>query len=301
MGEQTAIEWTDHTFNPWWGCTKVSPGCANCYAESFDKRLGGNHWGPAAPRRTFGDKHWNEPLKWNAEAERAGRRARVFCASMADVFDADAPEGALARLWALIRQTPSLDWQLLTKRPERIQQSLPLDWGSRGYANVWLGTSVEDQKRADERVPVLAQVPARVRFLSCEPLLGAVDLTRIPVPTGKEWPGWADLLREHVQWVIAGGESGPHARPMRTSWVRSLRDQCAREGVAFLFKQWGEWLPISQDDRDFMEIPERCASDFDANDPAQGDDFDTWHRVGKKRAGRLLDGRTHDEFPRVAA
>ena len=135
MAEKTGISWTHHTFNPWWGCTKVSPGCKNCYAETFASRYGFDVWGPGKARRTFSLAHWEEPLKWNRDAELAGERRRVFCASMADVFEAEAPAGELARLWALIRLTPWLDWLLLTKRAERIAESLPDDWGE-GYPNV---------------------------------------------------------------------------------------------------------------------------------------------------------------------
>lgn len=233
MGETTKISWTDHTFNPWIGCTKVSAGCANCYAEALDGRWGHDSWGPGKPRRRTSASNWNEPIKWNAKAKAAGRRARVFCASLADVFDAEAPEGALEDLWTLIRLTPSLDWLLLTKRPERIRASLPKDWGA-GYPNVWLGTSVENQAAADERIPVLLGVPARVRFLSCEPLLGPVSIqeahTRVEGGLG-------------IHWAIVGGESGPGFRPMSPVWARNLRDECGRLGVAFFYKQDGGLRP----------------------------------------------------------
>lgn len=301
MGEATKIEWATHTFNPWWGCTKVSPGCKNCYAESFDKRVGGHHWGQGAPRRTFGDKHWAQPLKWDAEAKASGKPTRVFCASMADVFDAEAPTGALERLWGLIQATPNLTWMLLTKRPERIRGSLPPDWGA-GYANVWLGTSVENQEAASQRIPYLLAAPARVRFLSCEPLLGPVKLTdvthdgigrnalRVRADCDNGLGGLGP--EQHVDWVIVGGESGHHARPMETDWVRSLRDQCVHADVAFFFKQWGEFLPVSQD-HDPMD---REGPGLTNIDPATGKG-DAWHRVGKKEAGRLLDGRLWNEFP----
>lgn len=235
MGENTAISWTDHTFNPWWGCTKVSPGCTSCYAETFSNRLALGIWGANAPRRFFGDKHWNEPRKWNAKAAKAGARARVFCASMADVFedrrDLDAPR---ARLWDLIEQTPALDWLLLTKRPERM---IDLSrWGSSPWPrNVWAGTTVEDQRRADERIPWLLRVPAAVRFLSCEPLMEGVDIG--------EWldPSAGPLMSDEspIDWVICGGESGGRARPFDLAWARSLRDQCAAAGVPYFFKQAG--------------------------------------------------------------
>jgi protein gp37 len=265
MGAETTIAWTDHTFNPWWGCTKVSPGCDHCYAETFDRRVGGKHWGKDAPRRVFGEKHWNEPKNWNELAAKEGVRKRVFCASMADVFDADAPEGQLERLWALIRETPHLDWLLLTKRPSRIRRALPADWGT-GYANVWLGTTVEDQQRADERIPVLLDVPARVRFLSIEPQIGPVDLDLNRCDThdrdfighghpdlgdyctecaADRWSGelsighWLGDPDDGIHWVIVGGESGPGARPFDVGWARSVVKQCKRYGTAVFVKQLG--------------------------------------------------------------
>jgi protein gp37 len=165
------------------------------------------------------DNHWQEPLRWNAEAERAGVRARVFCASMADVFDEEAPEGQRERLWPLIRQTPMLDWQILTKRPQLIEQNLPEDWGN-GYDNVWLGTSVEDQ-RVVHRIDSLRNASAKLRFLSLEPLIG-------PLP---------DLNLEGIGWAIVGAESGRKVRKMEFDWVRDIRDQCIAADVAFFFKQ----------------------------------------------------------------
>ena len=165
MGYSTGIEWTDHTFNPWWGCSKVSAGCDFCYAETWADRFAYEVWGEGKARRLMGDGYWLEPLKWNAEAQRANRRARVFCASMADVFEVEAPEGQLERLWDLIRRTPWLDWQLLTKRPHRIARSLPKDWGAQGYPNVWLGTSVEDS-RVVKRIQMLTAIPDAVSLKS---------------------------------------------------------------------------------------------------------------------------------------
>lgn len=267
MGANTAIEWTDHTMNPWWGCTRVSPGCQNCYAETFAHRFG-VEWGKGETRRPATEKVWAAPVTWNKAAQKAGKRARVFCASMADVFDDEAPTGARERLFALIRATPWLDWQLLTKRPENIAGFLPPDWGH-GYRNVWLGTTVENQAMADKRIPILLNVPAFVRFLSCEPLIGPVSF---------RWAGWikypsnADGSSNHLDglrgigWVIAGGESGIKSRPMAPDWARTLRDECQEAGVPYLFKQWGEH-------------------------DSDGD------KVGKKIAGRMLDGRTWDGFP----
>lgn len=222
MGADSKIQWTDHTFNPWWGCTKVSPGCDHCYAETFDKRVGGAHWGKGAPRREFGQKHWNEPLKWNSEAEKQGKRFRVFCASMADWTDAEAPTGAVARLWDLWRATPHLDWLMLTKRPARIARCLPPDWGG-GYLNVWLGATVEDRAHGLPRVKTLRDTPARVRFLSVEPqveALGIVDLT-------------------DINWVIVGGESGPGARPFDPAWAFDMVGQCRESGATPFVKQMG--------------------------------------------------------------
>lgn len=221
MGYQTTIEWTDHTFNPWWGCTKVSDGCKFCYASTMSKRYGHDVWGVNRPRRLLSDNHWRTPIKWNTDAKEAGRRDRVFCASMADVFEEQAPEGQLSRLWELIRLTPYLDWQLLTKRPHRIEESLPRDWGQ-GYQNVWLGTSVEDH-RVLHRIDQLVRVPASVHFLSLEPLIG-------PLP---------NLPLKNIEWVIVGGESGAGARPIMEEWVIDIKSQCEVNNIPFFFKQWG--------------------------------------------------------------
>jgi protein gp37 len=204
--------------------------------------MGLDVWGPGKPRKVTSDANWRKPLAWNRAAEKAGQRRRVFSASLADVFDAEAPHGALERLWGVIRVTPWLDWQILTKRPERILASLPVDWG-RGWRNVWLGTSVEDQASANERIPELWRVPACIRFLSCEPLLGPVDITRIPARDFDEAPAWHAAMQSRIHWVIVGGESGPEHRPMNPEWARSLRDQCHRLGVAFFFKQHGGLRP----------------------------------------------------------
>ena len=269
MAETTGIAWTDHTFNPWWGCTRVSAGCRNCYAETFAKRTGHAVWGTSAERRTFGEKHWNEPLRWNRKASAEGVQRRVFCASMADVFE-DHPDvaGERRRLWDLIGETTWLDWQLLTKRPENVAGMVPAEWLSDfpGWPeNVWIGTTVEDQAAADARVPILAALPAPVRFLSCEPLIGPVDLSAW---LGIEWMdalrlpgqpmsfrgegGWgAEMLASlagyapTVDWIIAGGESGPGHRPLDVDHARDLRDQADAAGVPFFFKQHGGARPTS--------------------------------------------------------
>lgn len=221
MGQNTSIEWTTHTFNPWWGCIKVSDGCKFCYAEALSKRYGHSVWGPKNERRLLSDTHWKQPIKWNKEADHHKTRYRVFCASMADVFEEAAPADQLERLWKLVALTPSLDWQILTKRPERIAANLPSDWGN-GYKNVWLGTSVEDERVVD-RIAHLSRIPAVVRFLSLEPLIG--PLSNIPL--------------SGIDWAIVGGESGSNARPINPQWVLDIREQCKTAKVAFFFKQWG--------------------------------------------------------------
>lgn len=231
MGEVSAIAWTDATFNPWWGCARVSPGCENCYAEELaTTRRKLNVWGVDAERKPMSEAYWREPLKWNRKAEAEGVRRRVFCASMADVFERppvrntqanDVQTSARGRLWLLIATTPWLDWLLLTKRPENVASLVPwVNWP----ANVWLGVTAEDQRRADERVPILLSIPARVRFVSHEPAIEAVDFSR--------WmPG--------IDWVITGGESGPGARGYNPTWAKDVIAQCRRGGAAPFVKQLG--------------------------------------------------------------
>lgn len=303
--ENSKIEWTDHTFNPWWGCIKVSPGCEHCYAETFSKRTGHNIWGPAktTQRRLFGDKHWAEPLKWNKAAEAAGKRQRVFCASMADVFE-DHPQavGERQKLFGLIERTPALDWLLLTKRPENIMGMLPDPWLYRCSSteervdripdNVWIGTSVEDQANADKRIPELLKIPARIRFLSCEPLLGPINLR---LPAAHYYSG------ERIAWIIAGGESGHHARPMHPDWARSIRDQCIAAGVPFHFKQFGEYAPSVP--QWFGNVEYVCSECGRHSHIQRGHCEHDWRqqatmiKIGKHAAGRLLDGAEWSEFP----
>jgi len=282
MAKNSSIEWTDHTFNPWWGCAKVSPGCNNCYAETWARRVGLQLWGTQKDRRFFTDKHWNEPLKWNIEAQIEGRRKRVFCASMADVFEARTDLNVWReRLWLLIKQTPWLDWLLLTKRPQNIELMSP--WKKDWPENIWLGTTVEDQIRAKERLKHLLKHQVKARFLSCEPLVGSVDLNPWIKKRQK------DLLP--IDWVIAGGESGPGARPMLPSWARNLRDQCQKAGVPFHFKQWGHWAPT--------ERKNESATVRKFWDEVSGEEI-LMEAKGKKEAGRRLDGITWDELPKAA-
>lgn len=280
MAKDSKIEWTHHTFNPWWGCTKVSPGCKNCYAEAWAKRVGQLVWGAGAPRRELSESYWRQPIAWNAEAQQLGERRRVFCASMADVFEdrRDLDSNRL-KLWSLIESTPRLDWLLLTKRPHNVARLAP--YGDRWPDNVWLGSTAENQKWLDKRMPELASLRARVLFLSCEPLLGALDFRR--------WIELADHGKlRMVDWVIAGGESGPRARPMHPEWATSIRDQCLRAGIKFHFKQWGNWHPTSPDRVNGYATRTIFLSSGSTIQIAN---------VGKKAAGRRLDGRTWDQFP----
>lgn len=283
MGKETTIEWTHHTFNPWWGCVKVSAACDHCYAETWAKRLGVNVWGPKSERRFFSDTHWKEPLKWNAEAEAQGVRHRVFCASMSDVFEnrKDLIPHRL-RLFELIAKTPHLDWLLLTKRIHLVKKLLP-----EGYvfpSNVWLGVTVENQASARKRIKYLLEFTSpAVRFLSCEPLLGPLDIR--------------EFLRRgtvgtQVDWVIAGGESGHGSRPMEPQWPESLRKQCTAARVPFHFKQWGHWAPVelagdAVTRRTVIHIVSHEGSEI------------TLAAVGKSKAGRSLGGKHWDQFPKV--
>lgn len=260
MGENSGIEWTDHTFNAWVGCAKVSPGCANCYAEAFDRRVGGVpvrqrregqkalRWGVTAPRTRTTEDYWRQPLAWNEAALAKGERARVFSASLADLFEENARfdlDRWRLELFELIRCTPALDWQLLTKRPQHTLPMLKAALGARSRAsvapetvewleawldgvppaNVWLGTTVEDEERAAERIPYLVAVPAAVRFLSMEPLLERVDLRRHELAS--------------VHWVIVGGESGKKARVFDPSWATDVVAGARAAGVAPFVKQMG--------------------------------------------------------------
>ena len=234
MAEISKIEWTDATFNGWIGCTKISPGCDNCYAEALSQRYGWAKWGDHARKRTS-TTNWQSPVKWNAEAkafeEKHGRRRRVFSASLSDWLDNQVPKEWRADLFRMIRATPNLDWQLLTKRPQNIAKMLPADWGG-GYPNVWLGTTTEDEKHFRMRWPILSRIPAAVRFISYEPAVGPLGTITGPTP----------------DWIIAGGESGPGARTLDPRWARDVRDQSVALGIAFFFKQWGTYRsnPVSQ-------------------------------------------------------
>lgn len=338
MGTETKIEWCDHTFNPWIGCTKISPGCDHCYAErQMDKRLGKAKWGAGQPRWRTGESNWRLPVLWNwwhsrqMDAWDAGLalaqgdeqdlllrgfvkpvRPRVFCASLSDVFDSEVDPAWRVDLFELIAKTPNLDWLLLTKRIGNARAMLNEtvetmahginDWDFLPWPNVWIGATIVNQAEADRDVPKLLAIPAAVRFLSIEPMLGPVDLTKLPtvdpefpddgefyrdVLGQRDWhPDWEcgeSWLGPAIDWVIAGGESGHNARPVHPDWFRSLRDQCAEAEVPFLFKQWGEWASVSE-----------------VSGPGPNFTFpdgQTLRRVGKQLAGRRIDGAMHHAFP----
>lgn len=317
MTKNSKIEWTNHTFNPIMGCTKVSPACKFCYAERDTvHKKDSVIWGDNGTRVLTSDSYWRQPIAWNSEAEANGIRYRVFCASLSDVFEdwdgriintdgkvtlcsygdggkhwvyegqSKYPGGydwcdlnmqdVRRRLFKLIDSTPHLDWLLLTKRPENISKM----WDSSKYrSNVWLGTSVENQKYADIRIPQLLENKklASILFLSCEPLLGPVDLK----------PFLNNKFDKNVNWVICGGESGPEARPMHPQWARTIRDDCKSANVAFHFKQWGEFGPEE------TALPKQ----IDNTTYHVCENGERLYRVGRKQAGRILDGNVHDDIP----
>ncbi len=385
MSANTKIEWADHTFNPWIGCTKVSPACDNCYAEAdFDKRRHVVQWGAGQPRKLTSDSNWAQPLRWNANAQHfaectgCGRRGdrrtweadirrtnpqahtccpdrklvparpRVFCASLADVFDNEVPQQWRQHLMSLIARTPNLDWLLLTKRIGNAARMLSdasmhdamlltADDHYRPPENLWIGATICNQAEADRDIPKLLSVPAARRFLSMEPLLGPVNLRHLnedreineldclrPYTWEEEveqWrgteDGWEESFEDHhglrpaglsgpmhasIDWVIVGGESGPNARPMHPDWARSLRDQCQAAGVPFLFKQWGEWAPVGLTslfgaEADKETIVTKDGESWGDYPPAKAY---TMRKLGKKGAGRLLDGRDWNQVPASA-
>jgi protein gp37 len=362
MGDKTTIEWTDANWNPIRGCSRVSEGCRNCYAEGVARRFSG----PGLPyeglvnlttgawngKIRFVEDHLLDPLRWK-------KPRRIFVNSMSDLFHENVTDEMRDRIFAVMALCPQHTFQVLTKRPERmlkwftqhfnvkspgaremifeISHKHPdfvegREWVAKAanafdvwpLPNVWLGVSVENQKAADERIPLLLQTPAAVRFLSCEPLLGKLSLDRVgPGP----WPLFGPLSgycskhfpRHHchcdrqqasIDWVIAGGESGPNARPMHPDWVRSLRDQCADAGVPFFFKQWGEYVTYidrEKDDPDWaLDYSKRYADEgrtqwlnLAGGRGFHGERFHVMRRIGKSLAGNLLDGQKHHAFPEV--
>lgn len=359
MGDRTKIEWSDATWNPVTGCDKVSPGCDHCYAETIATRFSGTDAYPDGFKVTLRPDRLDQPLRWR-------RPRRVFVNSMSDLFHTDIPDEYIARVWAVMALAGEHTFQVLTKRHGRMRslvQSERFAWltwhtilamtheravpvpeatsllfghgqspvSMAPLPNVWLGVSVEDQKRADLRIPALLETPAAVRFLSCEPLLGPVDLAhtfRSHNPGDEHpWDSAGKLaVRDVLHWVIVGGESGPAARPMHPDWARSLRDQCTTAGIPYFFKQWGEWAPTQ------VEMDEQFAGGLAFNHPCGGrqavavrrpgrtgtmrtavtaelqpgertrtlirlDDHTVSVKVGKRAAGRSLDGTTWDQTP----
>lgn len=377
--KNSAIEWTDHTFNPWRGCTKVSPACDHCYAATMSKRnpavLG--IWGDDGTRVVASEDQWSQPPKWNKAAKVLGVRKRVFCASLADVFedwngpmlhssgvpmwqmydrnghprlwgaghvldDPNAGEpltmvNVRSRLFDLIDETPELDWLLLTKRPKNIAALIPMARRGKLPPNVQLGCTVENQETADDRIAHLLKARVAVRFLSMEPLLGPVDLLRVRcgehlAPHAPDhridvfrlgmwskrlgYTSHSDLQIEYgehgIDWIIAGGESGPGARPSHPDWFRDLREQCEAANVPFFFKQWGDWIPYEHDAQppflssqhgDMVDghlLPEHLTDKVGEEQPGgwmMDPHCDLYRRVGKKNAGRLLDGVEWNQVP----
>ncbi len=321
MADTTKIPWCDATFNPWIGCTKISPGCDNCYAErDFDHRRHFVEWGRCKARRRTSDANWKKPLAWNRKCEREGRRMTVFAGSLCDVGDPEAPQEWFDDLVNLACNTPRLTWLFLTKRPETLARR----WQSFGIRypanvlpgcdaarnlppwplpNVWMGTTVENQAAVDERIPMIDTIPSAGCFISVEPMLGPVDISRFLVrfrcfnchdislsrvdgfvcpSCGEECLG-SHHFSPSVDWVICGGETGPNARPMHPDWPMLLRDQCREAEVPFFFKQWGEWAPAGK--RIFEN----------ARMVLMGDK--AFYHIGKDAAGGLLDGQRHHELP----
>jgi len=292
MGETTGIAWCDHTFNPFIGCTKVAPECEHCYAQTYGNRFG-VEWGPLEERRRTSASNWREPIKWDAAAARDGVRRRVFCASLADVFeDRSELEPWRAELFSLIERCRNLDWLLLTKRPENMVRMAPESWADGWPSHVWAGTSAGCQPSANKRIPLLLQVPSAVHFLSCEPLIGEVEL--------QYERGWLEPFQEvdpmlnrtpRIDWVIVGAESGPGARTVEINWVRSILAQCRSAGVACFIKQLGrhpfesvECLARNLDPNDL----ERVMGDTARNPPPAG-----WCRVHTPDGRQTLTRHLH--------
>lgn len=324
MSDKTKIEWTDATWNPIRGCSRVSEGCRNCYAERIAARFSGPgqpyeglavmgfpkpHTPASGQRRPYVRGHWtgevrfipellDQPLRWK-------RPRKIFVNSMSDLFHENIPFFVIDEIFGTMAVCSQHTFQVLTKRPERMRNYLNsvgalqigphmqrlragiarLDWP---WRNIWCGVSVEDQKTADERIPLLLDTPAAVRWVSYEPELGPVDFYKIADFSRKQWG---------LDWIVAGGESGPRARPAHPDWVRNVRDQCMLAGVPFFFKQWGEWLHASQMNGAFTDKElDRLSFKTVCRDTGKGDLF---FRVGKKRAGHMLDGIPWREFPKV--
>lgn len=282
--KDTKIQWATHTFNPWTGCTKVSPGCLNCYAEARSHRFGQDNWGKGKSRIRTSKANWFGPRRWNNEDPHTEQyRARIFCASLADWLDDEVPVEWLADLLKLIHETPNCDWLLLTKRPENWLERVSLaqdwhfdngdrnvcgwiqDWWKHGIApkNIWIGTSVEDQVRADERIQQILLIPAKIRFLSAEPLLGAIDFKFRNMIREPANPDNFELgTKPAIDWIIAGGESGPGARSCHVDWIRSVLHQCRAAGVTPFVKQLGSDVVGNEMDKWVTRIKDKKGGDM---------------------------------------
>ena len=313
MGKDSAREWTDHTFNPWHGCVKVSPGCENCYAERFANRFYRTKvWGANANRLWMSKPYWNAPLKWKDKDP-----GRVFCGSMCDIFETHSDPvidrkmtSERERLQGLIMETPNLEWLLLTKRIDNVKEMLYAGWWDRWPENVRLGITVVNQEEADRDIPKLLTLDVP-NFLSLEPLLGEIDLIKagaIEYDSAGDSRTAGDVInfaRGLVDWVIVGGESGPNARPMHPDWVGTVMQHCSIAQVPFFFKQWGEYVPgqinkpASGDGTIHMQNGETTMFMTHSETKKQyawgGGLFSV--KVGKKEAGSLLYGREYKEFP----
>lgn len=301
MGDTTHISWAHHTFNPWEGCTKISPACDNCYAAERDDWLHrGANWGKDAERLRHKDAYWNKPAQWDAAARKAGERRRVFCGSLCDILedrrDLDPVRG---RLWETAEATTWIDWLFLTKRPQNARRLFPPGWVDHHPDNpippfLWFGTTVE----SDEylwRIDALKTVPAAVHFLSIEPLLGPMH------NLGEYLDG--------IDWVIVGGESGDNARPMNPEWVRTVIDACQRLRIPVHFKQWGQWEPCGPilEDAEFIGGRSIAAASGGTASLEHGlqtsrfvqIDGVVMEKMKKKREIAAIDGREWRDFPEV--
>jgi len=310
------ISWCTHTFNPWWGCVEVSPACDHCYARTLAERFHQGLWGKDAARRPASENTWAEPERWAASALKRGVRERVFCGSMCDVFeDRSDLDRWRSMLWRIVERTGhSLDWLLLTKRPENMAAMVPSSWASAWPRNAWAGTTAENARRLQERMVHLARIPASIRFLSIEPLMGPLSVKpylgfyraahgRVAIECPHGFDACPSCDAGPIHWCIVGGESGRNARPMHPGWVREIRDECATAGTPFHFKQWGEFVP--REDH-AGHVPEKrlvwVARDGEVRDELQRVDRSKWAlmaRVGKKAAGSILDGRAWLEIPEL--
>ena len=307
---KTKIEWTDETWNLVTGCSKISEGCRNCYAERIDRRFQTNHpgleWLPwtkqnAGQNVRLHPERLEQPLHWQ-------KPRRVFVCSMGDLFHDQVPDEFIAKVFGIMQSAPQHIFQVLTKRAKPMMEWIDWfsnEWLDRGayqsqYGHVWLGISAEDQPTFDKRVALLLQTPAAARFVSLEPLLGPIDMSHVVRHIRADLRGNEVVWDEKslLDWVIVGGESGPGARPMHPDWVRSIRDQCQAAGVPFFFKQWGAWAPCA-DVIDVVDGPDISTKSKRWYELPPGQGSAGMCRVGKKRAGSELEGRTWEEVPNM--